>query len=36
MKTDIPLKRLTALRTTDLIPLLGLPVAGVQAVAIPL
>jgi hypothetical protein len=35
MKTDIPLKRLTALRATDLIPLLGLPVAGVQAVAIP-
>jgi hypothetical protein len=35
MKTDIPLKRLTALRTTDLIPLLGLPVAGVQAVSIP-
>jgi len=35
MQTDIPLKRLTALRATDLIPLLGLPVAGVQAVAIP-
>jgi hypothetical protein len=35
MRTDIPLKRLTALRATDLIPLLGLPVAGVRAVAIP-
>jgi hypothetical protein len=35
MKTDIPLKRLTALRATDLIPLLGLPVASVRAVAIP-
>jgi hypothetical protein len=35
MQTDIPLKRLTALRATDLIPLLGLPVADVQAVAIP-
>ncbi len=35
MKTDIPLKRLTLLRATDLIPLLGLPVASVQTVVIP-